>query len=423
MPVKTSYDKECLISEYKNVYTGKNGERTKPIKPQIVFDPNPSPFAKDTTNRDAYIAHKVHVPAQREKQVYIPSSAPLQNMTTVREHYVPHKMETNKSKKPVHNLNREQGKMSNVTSNRMDYTPKKVVKTDAVGDYSSLTVAPGPFEGSTTMRDDYVKYATRPRTSYTPRLSYQQPTVAMDGLTNHKIDYMAWDLPKKHVRKSQSFVPQAGKTGTTTMQCDFTGKHVRRPSPCLPQHANTEKGEFYDSTTFRENYRAWPVCPPVQRVRAVHCPPDQPLESNTCYRDDFTGKTARPVSCKPRMETRSPQGPMASSTTHRDAFVSWNAKPATPALDYHVRATPPPFEGMSTYKDHYLTCAGAPAELLAPPNTYTKSDVPLDSGTTYKRDYIPREMNRCPVPGLPKTPALTKAGHRFYNAQALTASA
>ena len=35
----------------------------------MVLNPNPSPFSKDTTTNLAYIAHQVHPPMQREKQV------------------------------------------------------------------------------------------------------------------------------------------------------------------------------------------------------------------------------------------------------------------------------------------------------------------------------------------------------------------
>ena len=51
----------------------------------------------------------------------------------------------------------------------------------------------------------------------------------------------------------------------------------------------------FSSTTFRDNFVAWPVCPPKQRVPSAHIPPEGPLESKTCYRDDFGAKTARPV--------------------------------------------------------------------------------------------------------------------------------
>lgn len=189
---------------------------------------------------------------------------------------------------------------------------------------------------------------------------------------------------------------------------------VRRPAPCLPQQGNMESGEFYSSTTFRDNYVAWPVCPPQQRAPLSHIPPDGPLDSATCYRDDFGPKSARPVSCKPRLEYKRPSGAMATSTTHRDTFQQWNVKPSSPAQDYHVRSTPPPFEGQSTYKDHYNECAGLPATLLPPPNTYNKSDQPLDALTTYKRDFMKKAMAVCPVPKLPHTPELIKSGHKYY---------
>ena len=45
------------------------------------------------------------------------------------------------------NLNRNPGKMSDVTSNRADYTLKHADKVQKASDYSSLTCVPGTFEG------------------------------------------------------------------------------------------------------------------------------------------------------------------------------------------------------------------------------------------------------------------------------------
>ncbi|KAL5248582.1 hypothetical protein ACHWQZ_G017682 [Mnemiopsis leidyi] len=351
---------------------------------------------------------------QREKQVWVPSSVPLESSTTVRDHYIRHSHVPTKSKRPEMSLHRNPGKMSELTSHRADYTLKQVDKVVPAGDYSSLTCVPGPFDSTTTQKSDYVEYQARPRTSFTPHREYKNPTVPMDGLTNHKVDYTAWELPKKTARKPVQFVSTSGKTGTTTFQNDFTGRQARRPSPCLPQQGNMERGQFYGSTTFRDNFVAWPVCPPKQRVPSAHVPPEGPLESKTCYRDDFGAKTARPVSCKPRLEYRRPSGAMATSTTHRDTFQEWKVKPSSPAQDYHVRSTPPPFQGLSTYKDHYNECIGLPAGLLAPPNTYIKSEKPLDTVTTYSRDFKKKERSVCPVPRLPKTPDLLKSGHKFY---------
>lgn len=243
------------------------GPRTMPIKPPVGLNQDASPFAKDTTTRVTFVAHPVKPPTQREKQVWVPSTVPLDCSTTARDHYVKHANVPTKSRKPDMTLHRNPGKMSDQTSHRMDYTRKHAEKAAPHSDYSSLTCAAGPFDSSTTNRADYTGHVTRPRTSYTPHREYKGPTVPMEDKTNHKLDYSAWELPKKSIRKQAQYIPTNGLTGVSTFMTDFIPKNTRRPSPCLPAPTTNGGGEFYGSTTFRENYRAWPVCPPVNRER------------------------------------------------------------------------------------------------------------------------------------------------------------
>ena len=49
------------------------------------------------------------------------------------------------------------------------------------------------------------------------------------------------------------------------------------------------------STTFRDNYLEWPVNAPYKKEPAKYNPSEAPLESATCYRDDFVAKESRPV--------------------------------------------------------------------------------------------------------------------------------
>ncbi|TRY92695.1 hypothetical protein DNTS_032926 [Danionella cerebrum] len=229
------------------------------FKPPNVAKLSEAPFEGVTSNRISYVPHALETRQVRAPTEYKPSSQPFQDLTTHRQDFKGLKSPATKSCKPetVRIASNKPFQASTEFRDQFQQWPITVSQMQKSVEYSGPTEQ---MDMTTTSHTDYIKHQIQPVLSVKPLSKPTRSSIPFQGNTTMRDDFQAWATQRQSmIRKQEEIRRPSGKMeDLTTFKAHFI-QHELQPSVSFKPHN-----------------------------APLHT--DVPLQSETMYRQEFTPK-------------------------------------------------------------------------------------------------------------------------------------
>ncbi|XP_069767766.1 stabilizer of axonemal microtubules 2 isoform X2 [Narcine bancroftii] len=368
-----------------------------------------------------YTPHEVSRRPVRVQEAYRPKSGEVDLHTTYKTDYNPYKIKPVESMRPPERKHGKGGKVDTVPTYKDDYRlweiPKRKPKPPQA--YCPPTAR---FGNPSTFQDDYGPKVYSQRDSFKPPDVPKISDIPFDGLTNHKISYVAHPVGERYVRLQEEYKPNDKPfESLTTHRRDYTGMHGDPTKSFKPEQAKIGSDAPFDGNSeFHDRYQAWPVSLPYMHKHPDYVPPDGSMDLNTTSHLDYIGhKVKPPVPFRPA-SARKVHAPFQGSTTMKDDFKQWDMKKQTMIRrGEEIKVPYPKFDDLTTFKANYVPHPINPLQSFKPSNVPRLSKTPFDAGTLYRTEYKPKRLEICPAsystpPGFVYD-STDARGHKFFH--------
>jgi hypothetical protein len=186
----------------------------------------------------------------------------------------------------------------------------------------------------------------------------------MDGLTTHKVDYVEHPLGEHYVHKADPYRQPDGDTDyLTNYTQQFTPKEQERAKPIRRAEDKRVSAKFAGDPTYKADYRPWDIQP------------------RTKYGSDYV---YRPT-----------DGPFDNLTNYTTEYVAYGNVPRQGMLrlDHRTAAFDQPFDDNTEHKTSYVR-HDLPKRETREKEVWQTNPARLEDSTNYRRDYVPRELNK-----------------------------
>ncbi|XP_068090491.1 stabilizer of axonemal microtubules 1 isoform X2 [Hyperolius riggenbachi] len=177
----------------------------------------------------------------------------------------------------------------------------------------------------------------------------------------------------------------------------FTMHQCKPVTSCKPKdvyHKSPKEMEFL--STFRSDYVPHAVMPKKLQVLSKYEPSKEHMDLNTIYKQDYCPYCVRPCpSFKPLQSRIASKSKMDSKSTYKGDYQLWNTcKRQSMKPPNAYRPPTGKFDIKSTFQDHFQFWSPCRSRSCKPINVSLGSQVPFDSLTNYRVDYIPYTVQR-----------------------------
>ncbi|CAF0749662.1 unnamed protein product [Didymodactylos carnosus] len=217
----------------------------------------------------------------------------------------------------------------------------------------------------TEYRSEFIPRETGMRQSFKPDYSIQSSNVPMDDETTHKHDYIRHALDRqKSFKPDEVYVPMGDFDSLTSYNKEYTGriKGGERARPIRHDGQKLISAPFEGDPTYRSDYRKWEAgrTEPIRHDAGWTAPVD-PFRGESTYTTDFL---------KHNSGVRQPIRP-----------------------DQGVLQSVEPFDDRTGYRTDYIKHP-MQERFQRTREEYIPNKVALDSLTTHRKDFTPKEGDR-----------------------------
>ncbi|XP_028920567.1 stabilizer of axonemal microtubules 2 isoform X1 [Ornithorhynchus anatinus] len=179
------------------------------------------------------------------------------------------------------------------------------------------------------------------------------------------------------------------------------GPVVPPPSLKPKQEIQANHGKMEGITTFKSDYRPYPVERRPPREQGEHKPQQGEMDLGTTYQRDFSSHRAPLVTLVRSVERRLPKGAQLDTVpTYRDDFRAWATQKRDrrrPAQDYHPPTVK--FGNPTTFQDDFYPKESRPRPSFKPPCGAKPTQVPFAGVTSHRQAYVAHQLEpRCVRP-------------------------
>nr|AAI10109.1 Zgc:123250 [Danio rerio] len=228
-------------------------------KPSNVAKLSDTPFEKNTSNKLSYVPHPLEARYVKPPEEYKPSSHPFHDVTTHRQDYQGLPSQSTKSCKPepVKVASNKPFQSSTEFRDQYQHWPVSLPQMQKSVEYTSPTAN---MDLTTTSHSDYIKHQIQPFVSSKPFSLPAKSSRPFQGNTTMRDDFQPWVAQRQSIIRKQAELqrPSGKMEDLTTFRAHFV-QHEAQPSFSFkPQNS------------------------------PLHT--DIPLQADTMYRTDFTPK-------------------------------------------------------------------------------------------------------------------------------------
>ncbi|KAI1889708.1 hypothetical protein AGOR_G00165730 [Albula goreensis] len=234
-------------------------------KPPSVAKLSSTPFDGLTSNRISFIPHALEARFVKPKEEYKPSSQPFQDHTTHKTDFQGLPGQLPKSCKPDYAKVASDAPFDGSTEfrDRFQQWPVSLPQVRQSAEYVGPTV---PMDLSTTSQDDFIKHPIQPFVSVKPLPRPTKSSAPFQGNTTMRDDFKAWELRRQEVIKRPEEMRKAsGKIDhLTTFKAHYTQHDVQPPISFKPANAPMRsEAPLDDETMYRNEFtpKKISVCP------------------------------------------------------------------------------------------------------------------------------------------------------------------
>lgn len=279
------------------------------------------------------------------------------------------------------------------------------------------------FGGQSSMKTDFIAYNERPPAPCKPTAGAFHSEAPFAGSTDYKDSYIKHPLESRFQKEKAVWQPTGVPIDSlTTFKRDFTPKEGGKMDSCKPTNTGfASNAPFVDDTTNKNDFRQWPLDKPHAHHAADYVKPDGSMDGTTTYATDFVNQPyAKQNMLKPTAKLAK-AAPFEGVSHYKESFHPHGyarVQPINKQGEY--QPNPVKFEGQSTFTSDFHPHPIDRVHMLKPSSEVHKSTGPLDDTTTYKEDYIKRQLEPCPAAVLNSPRAghsyshQDATGHKFY---------
>lgn len=261
-PTKPEPSYRPSSSKFANLTTFQNDFAPKGLVPRESFKPpnmarlSDAPFDSLTSHRISYIPHQLGAKFVKPKEDYKPSDQPFEDLTIHRCDFQGLPGELSKSCKPDFSKVTSDARFDGSTEfrDRFQQWPVTLPKVHKLPEY----VTPeGHMDLSTTSNMDYVGHKVQPFIPKRPISRGRRSSVPFQGNTTMKEDFRKWEVRKQEMikNKEEMGIPTGKFDGLSTFQAHYIPHQLNPIQSFKPQNVVTRSlAPFYDGTMYRTEY-------------------------------------------------------------------------------------------------------------------------------------------------------------------------
>ncbi|XP_061203278.1 stabilizer of axonemal microtubules 2 isoform X2 [Neopsephotus bourkii] len=235
------------------------------FKPPCVAKLSDVPFDGATSHRTSYIAHQLEPKFRRPKEQYKPSNQPFVDLTTHRNDFKGLPGELAKSCKPEIAKVGSNAHFNGVTEFQDRFQPW-LVSLSKVRKTREYVPPPGSMDFNSRSHLDYIKHEIFPALPVRPVSNRRTTNAPFQGSTTMKEDFKAWGTCRQEIIKKQQEIPKPmGKFyDLTTFKSHYIPHQITpaqsfKPAPALALNS----GPFQGETVYHTEYtpKKPEICP------------------------------------------------------------------------------------------------------------------------------------------------------------------
>ncbi|XP_036399039.1 stabilizer of axonemal microtubules 2 [Megalops cyprinoides] len=226
------------------------------FKPPNMAKLSEAPFDSATTNRQAFVPHALEARFIKAKEEYKPSSQPFQDRTTHRTDFQGLPGQLPKSCKPDFGKVASDVPFQNSTEfrDRFQQWPVSLPQVRQLVEYVGPTV---PMDMSTTSQGDFIKHEVQPFVSVRPLPRPTKSSAPFQGNTTMRDDFKPWASRRQEmIKRPEEMRKASGKIDhLTTFKAHYTQHDVQPSVSFKPAQAPLRsEAPFDDGTMYRADF-------------------------------------------------------------------------------------------------------------------------------------------------------------------------
>ncbi|KAJ8398302.1 hypothetical protein AAFF_G00428720 [Aldrovandia affinis] len=251
---------------FQDDFTARGPVARESFKPPNVATVSDAPFDDETSHRVSFPHHPLEARFVKAREEYRPSSQPFQDHTTHRSDYLGLPGQLPKSFKPDATKVASDVPFEGSTESH-DRFQKWPLATPQVRQSTEYAAPSVPMDLSTTSQGDFVRHAVRPFVSVRPPPRAARSSAPFQGLSTMRDDFRAWEGRRRQeaVRRPEETRRLSGKIDhLTTFKEHYTHHHVQPPPSFKPANVPLRsEAPFDDGTMYRSEFtpKKISVCP------------------------------------------------------------------------------------------------------------------------------------------------------------------
>ncbi|XP_028679783.1 LOW QUALITY PROTEIN: stabilizer of axonemal microtubules 2 [Erpetoichthys calabaricus] len=269
--VKPDHAYQPSSSKFGNSTTFQDDFAPKGLVPRETFKPQniarvaDAPFDGVTSHRLSYIPHQLEPKFIIPKEEYKPNDNPFEDLTIHRRDFRGLPGELSKSFKPEYTKVTSDTRFSGSTEFR-DRFQQWPVSLPQVRKMAEYVVPPGHMDMNTTSHLDFTEHKVQPFAAIRPLTRERRSSAPFQGNTTMKEDFKAWEARRREVLKNQEEIQKpVGKfDDMTTFKAHYIPHEINVSKTFKPQNLVLKSSApFYDGTLYRTEFtpKKVDVCP------------------------------------------------------------------------------------------------------------------------------------------------------------------
>ncbi|XP_067873692.1 stabilizer of axonemal microtubules 2 [Heterodontus francisci] len=251
-------------STFQDDYGPKGYALTESFKPPYAPKISDVPFDGLTNHKIAYVPHPLGERYVRPRDEYKPSDKPFDSITTHRRDYRGLHGDPTKSYKPEHGKVGSDAPFDSSSEFRDRYQAWPVT-LPYVHKHPDYVQPDGPMDLNSTSHLDYVGHKVKPPAPFKPA-SARKIHAPFQGSTTMKDDFKSWEMKKPEIikRAEEIGIPHAKFDDLTTFKANYVPHPINPPQSFKPTNAPLHSTTPFDGgTLYRTEYipKRLEICP------------------------------------------------------------------------------------------------------------------------------------------------------------------
>ncbi|VDD74480.1 unnamed protein product [Mesocestoides corti] len=266
---------------------------------------------------------------------------------------------------------------------------------------------------SVLLQADYKDWDVEPHRSCGPKYEYRKPSAEFKGEPIYTTDYIDHGVvkPPDACKPLIQTIHSGPFDAISTFTADYVPKKGDKQKPFRPSYTpvHTET-PFSQDTTHRTDYTEWPLPEHFHRALDEYKPSDAKFDGRTTYRTNYTAlegeraKMIRPISQTPDHSGEFSETDFGFGIISAGPILTWERVSLSTLKTiktcnllrcyfyfYEIK-------DQTNYKKEYRRWSLKGRQMpVRGPAKYLPPEVPFDGQSIYQAEFLPKQLDCCPV--------------------------